>query len=123
MGNVLSVKPVLPSNGTFEVKYEGGNAVLKWPTPAGAYTRQTIEQWINVNRQRRKTENECQNNPACTQHDLTKDQTSLTIPVEHQDYTFILVLYDGDVSVSAYQAKGDPMSGKCADVTDNFNLQ
>ena len=102
---VISVKAVLPNNGTFEVKYEGGNAVLRWPKPAGDYTRQVIEQRINNKRQRRPAETECQKNPECTEHDLTKDQTSLTIPVEHQDYTFILVLYDGDVPVSTYRAK------------------
>ena len=100
---VLSVKPVLPSNGTFEVRYEGGIALLKWSTPIGEYTRQVIEQWTNNKRQRKATE--CQNNPGCTEHDLTKDQTSLTISVEHQDYTFILVLYDGKVPVTAYRAK------------------
>ena len=102
---IILVKPVLPSNGTFEVKYEGGNAVLKWPAPIGDYTRQVIEQWTNNKRQRRASETQCQKNQWCTQHNLTKHQTSLTIPVEHQDYTFILVLYDGDVPVSAYQAK------------------
>ena len=96
---------MLPSNGTFEVKYEGGNALLKWSPPIGDYTRQVIEQWKNNKRQRRAAETECQKNPGCTEHDLTKDQTTLTIPVEHQDYTFILVLYDGDVPVSAYRAK------------------
>ena len=104
--NVISVKPVLP-NGTFEVMYEGGNALLKWSTPIGEYTRQVIEQWTNNKRQRRAAETECQKKQGCIQHDLTKDQTTLTIPVEHQDYTFILVLYDGDVPVSAYQAKGE----------------
>ena len=102
---VISVKAVLPNNGTFEVKYEGGNAVLRWPKPAGDYTEQVIEQWTNKNTQRREAETECQKDPGCTQHDLTKDHTSLTIPVEHQDYTFILVLYDGDVPVSTYRAK------------------
>ena len=96
---------MLPSNGTFEVRYEGGNALLQWSKPAGDYTRQVIEQWTNNKRQRSATENECQNNPGCTQHNLTKDQTSLTISVKHQDYTFILVLYDGEVPVSAYPAK------------------
>ena len=102
---VLSVKPVLPSNGTFEVRYEGGNALLKWSTPIGEYTRQVIEQWTNNKRQRRATGTVCQNNPGCTEYDLAKDQTSLSISVKHQDYTFILVLYDGEVPVSAYRAK------------------
>ena len=57
---VISVKPVLPSNGTFEVKYEGGNALLKWSTPIGDYTREVIEQWANNKRQRRAAETECQ---------------------------------------------------------------
>ena len=95
-------------NGTFEVKYEGGKAVLK---PSGDYTRQVIEQWTNKNRQRKAAETECQKNPACTEHDLTKDQISFTIPVEHQDYTFILVLYDGNVPVSRYQANEDSVLG------------
>ena len=43
---------MLPSNGTFEVKYEGANAVLKWSQPVGEFTRQVIEQWINNKRQR-----------------------------------------------------------------------
>ena len=102
--NAVSVKPVL-LNGTFEVRYDGANALLKWSKPAGDYTRQVIEQWTNNNRQRRATETECQKNPGCTEHGLTKDQTSLTISVEYHDYTFILVLYDGDVPVSAYRAK------------------
>ena len=113
---------MLPSNGTFEVRYDGGNAVLEWSKPAGDYTRQVIEQWTNKNRQRRETETVCEKNPGCTQHDLTKDQTSFTITVEHQEYTFILVLYDGDVPVSAYQAKEDPVSGKCSEVMDGFKL-
>ena len=104
------MKPVLP-NGTFEVKYEGGKAVLKWPQPSGDYTRQIIEQWTNKNRQRRAAETECQKNPACTEHDLPKDQISLRIPVEHRDYTFILVLYDGNVLVSRYHANEDPVLG------------
>ena len=106
MLNVILVKPVLP-NGTFEVRYEVGNAVLRWSKPAGDYTRQVIEQWTNTNRQRRGAETECQKDPGCSQHDLPKDQTSLTIHIEHQDYIFILVLYDGDVPVSAYRAKED----------------
>ena len=127
MVNVISVKPVLPSNGTFEVMYEGGNAVLSWPKPAGDYTRQVIEQWTKNNKRQRRTvrtvESECQKNPGCTKHEVDKDQTTLTIPVEHQDYTFILVLYDGDVPVSAYQVKEDPVSGKCSEVMESFNLQ
>ena len=102
---VISVKPVLPSNGTFEVKYEGGNALLKWSTAIGDYTREVIEQWTNNKRQRRAAETECQKNSECTQHNLTKDQTTLTIPVEHQDYIFILVLYDGNIPVNAYRAQ------------------
>ena len=116
------MKPVLP-NGTFEVKYEDGNALLKWPQLSGDYTRQVIEQWTNKNRQRRAAETECQKNPACTEHGLTKDQISFTIPVEHQDYTFILVLYDGNVPVSRYHANEDPVLGKCSDVMVGFNLQ
>ena len=127
MVNVISVKPVLPINGTFEVMYEGGNAVLSWPKPAGDYTRQVIEQWTKNNKRQRRTvgtvESECQKNPGCTKHEVDKDQTTLKIPVEHQDYTFILVLYDGDVPVSAYQAKEDPVSGKYSEVMDSFNLQ
>ena len=105
---------MLPSNGTFEVKYDGGNAVLRWPKPAGDYTRQVIEQWTNNKRQRRAAETECQKNPECTQHDLTKDQTSLNISVEHYDYIFILVLYDGDVLVSEFPSKvvPDPTKSK-----------
>ena len=105
---------MLPSNGTFEVKYEDGNAIMSWPKPAGDYTRQVIEQWKNNKRQRRAAETECQNNPGCTQHDLTKDKTSLTISVEHQDYTFILVLYDGVVPVSRFtsQVVPDPTKSK-----------
>ena len=115
-------KPVLPSNGTFEVKYQGGNAVLKWSVPIGDYTRQVIEQWTNNKRQRREAETQCQKNQWCTEHYLTKDQTTLTISVEHQDYTFILVLYDGDVTVSAYRANEEEgtVSGKCSDVMDGF---
>ena len=106
---------MLPSNGTFEVKYEGGNAVLSWPKPTGDYTKQVMEQWTNNNRQRRSAETECQKDPGCTEHEVDKDKTTLTIPVKQQDYTFILVLYDGDVPVSRYKAK-DPVSGKCSDV-------
>ena len=113
---------MLPSNGTFEVKYEDGNAVLRWPKPAGDYTRQVIEQWTNNNRKRRAAETECQKNPECTQHDLTKDQTTLTIPVEHQDYIFSLVMYDGNIPVSTYQAKDATVSGKCSDVMYGFTL-
>ena len=113
---------MIPSNGTFKVKYEGGNAVLKWPQPAGDYTRQVIEQWTNNKRQRREAETECQKNPECTEHDLTKDQTTLTIPVEHHDYTFNLVMYDGNIPVSAYQAKDATVSGKCSDVMYGFTL-
>ena len=102
---------MIPSNGTFEVKYEDGNAVLKWSQPAGDYTRQVIEQWTNNKRQRREAKTDCQKNPECTEHGLTKDQTSLTIPVEHQDYTFNLVMYDGNVPVSTYQAKDATVSG------------
>ena len=100
--NVISVKPVLP-NGTFEVMYGDGNAALKWSKPTEDYTRQVIEQWTKRNR--RATETECQKDPKCVEHEVDKDQTSLTIHVEHQDYSFILVLYDGDVPVSAYRAK------------------
>ena len=111
MLNVIVVKPVLP-NGTFEVKYEGGNAVLRWSKPAGDYTRQVIEQRTITNRQRREAGTECQKDPGCTQHDLPKEQTSVTIPVEHQDYIFILVLYDGNITMSAYRAKREgPGSG------------
>ena len=53
---VISMLPVLPSNGTFEVKYESGNAILKWSAPIGHYTREVIEQWTNNKRQRRATE-------------------------------------------------------------------
>ena len=102
---------MLPSNGTFEVRYEGGNALLKWSPPIGDYTRQVIEQWTNNKRQRRAAETECQKNQGCIQHGLTKNQTSLTISVEHQDYTFILVLYDGEVPVSAYRAEEGTVSG------------
>ena len=115
MFNVFSVKPVLP-NGTFEVKYEGGNAVLKWSKPIGDYTRQVIEQWTNNMRQRRAAETECQTSPGCTEHEVDKNQITLTIPVEHQDYSFILVLYDGNVPVSRHQANEDPVSGNCSDV-------
>ena len=101
--NVISVKPVLP-NGTCEVSYEDGNAVLKWSKPIGDYTRQVIEQWTNKYRQRREAKTECEK-PQCVEHEVDKDQTTLTIPVEHQEYIFILVLYDGDVPVSAYRAK------------------
>ena len=106
------MKPVLP-NGTFEVKYEGGNAVLKWPQPSGDYTKQVIEQWTNKYRQIRAAETECQKNPECTEHEVDKDHTSLTIHVEHHDFTFILVLYDGDVPVLRYQANEGLVSGKC----------
>ena len=105
---------MLPSNGTFEVKYEGGNALLKWSTLIGDYTRQVIEQWTNNKRQRRVAETECQKNPECTQHDLTKDQTSLTISVENHEYNFMLVLYDGNVPVSRFpsQVVPDPNKSK-----------
>ena len=105
---------MLPSNGTFEVKYEDGNAVLKWSQPAGDYTRQVIEQRINNKRQRKAAETECQKNLECTEHDLTKDQTSLTIPVEHHEYNFMLVLYDGNIPVSRFpsQVVTDPTKSK-----------
>ena len=114
---------MLPNNGTFEVRYEDGNAVLKWSKPAGDYTRQVIEQWTNKYRQRRKAKTECEK-PLCVEHEVDKDQTALTIPVEHQEYSFILVLYDGDVPVSAYQAKEEGRgSGKCLNIMVGFNLQ
>ena len=105
---------MLPSNGTFEVKYEDGNAVLSWPKPAGDYMRQVIEQWTNNKRQMRAVESECQKNPECTEHNLTKDQTSLTIPVEHHEYNFMLVLYDGNIPVSIFpsQVVTDPTKSK-----------
>ena len=113
---------MLPSNGTFEVKYEGGNAILRWSKPAGDYTRQVIEQWANNKRQRRAPETGCQKNPQCVEHEVDKDQTSLTIEVENQDYIFSLVVYDGNIPVSAYQAKGATVSGKCSDVMYGFTL-
>ena len=105
---------MLPSNGTFDVKYEDGNAVLSWPKPAGDYTRQVIEKWTNNKRQKRAVESECQRNPECTEHDLTKDQTSLTIPVEHHEYNFMLVLFDGNIPVSIFpsQVVTDPTKSK-----------
>ena len=108
------MKAVLPNNGTFEVKYEGGKAVLKWPKPAGDYTRQVIEQWTNNRRKRRAAETKCKKNSECTEHEVEKEQTSLTITVEHQDYTFKLVLYDGDVLVSEFPSKvvPDPTKSK-----------
>ena len=109
---------MLPSNGTFEVKYEGGNAILRWPKPAGYYTRQSIEQWTKRNRERRETDTECQKDPHCVEHEVDKDQTTLIIPVEHQDYTFILVLYDGDVQVSRFTSQVVPDPTKCKFYTE-----
>ena len=110
---LISVRPVL-SDGRFELRYEGNIANLTWSKPTGDYTRQVIEQWTRRNRERRETETECQKNPQCVEHAADKDQTTLTISVEHHDYNFILVLYDGDVPVSMItsQVVSDPTNCK-----------
>ena len=93
------------SDGKFELRYEGNTANLTWSKPTGDYTRQAIEQWTNKNRQRRETETECKKKPQCIEHEVDKDQTTLTIHVEHQDYIFMLVLYDGGVPVSRFTSQ------------------
>ena len=99
------------SDGKFELRYEGNIANLTWSKPTGDYTRQAIEQWTKRNRERRETE--CKKSPQCVEHEVDKDQTTLTIPVEHHDYTFILVLYDGDVPVSRFTSQVLPDTTKC----------
>ena len=98
------MRPVL-SDGKFEVRYKGNVANLTWSKPDGDYTRQVIEQWTNKNRQRREAETECQKDPQCVEHEVDKDQTTLTIHVEHQHYIFMLVLYDGNVPVSRFTSQ------------------
>ena len=109
---IISVRPVL-SDGKFEVRYKGNVANLTWSKPAGDYTREVIEQWINKKRQRRAAQTECQKDPQCVEHEVDKDQTTLTIIVEHHDYTFILVLYDGNVPVSRFTSQVVPDPTKC----------
>ena len=114
------MKPVL-LDGKFEVRYEGNTANLTWSKLSGFYTRQEIEQWIFENRQRRSAQTECKKNPQCVEHEVAKGQNTLTIPVEHKDYTFILVLYDGDVPVSKFYSQEVelPSEGKFYSLTAN----
>ena len=101
------------SDGKFELRYEGNIANLTWSKPTGDYTRQVIEQWTKTKRERRETETECQKSSQCVEHEVDKDRTSLTIHLEHQDYTFILVLYDGNVPVSRFTSQVVPDPSKC----------
>ena len=99
----MLVKPVL-QNGRFEVVYQGNSAVLTWPSPTGDYTRQVVEQWTPDDRQKRAVERECSKSPLCKEHTIPINIVSITIAVDHKRYSFILVLYDGDVPVTTFQS-------------------
>ena len=100
---ILLVKPVL-KNGKFEVVYQSNSAVLTWPNPTGDYTRQIVEQWTPDDRQKWAIERECSKSPLCKEHTIPINIVSITIAVDHERYSFILVLYDGYIEVATFQS-------------------
>ena len=63
-----------------------------------------MEQWTPDDRQKRAVERECSKSPVCIEQTIPINIVSITIAVDHQRYSFILVLYDGDVPVATFQS-------------------
>ena len=53
---------------------------------------------------------ECRSTPdACKEHPVDKNKTTIAIHVSHHRYTFILVLYDGNVLLNRFESH--PVTG------------
>ena len=95
------------------MKLRGTQAVLNWPKPIGAYTKQVIEKWKVNTRQKL----DCVKARNCEEEVIPIEQTSHTTDIEKdKEYKFILVLYDGEVKVAQFKLDKVIITGRLAKV-------
>ena len=108
---MIAEKVTLQSNFLVEIK--GTQAVLSWPKPTGSFTKQVIEKWSKVIREKREAVSACILAGNCEADVIPIEQTSHTTDIDpDMQYKFILVLYDGEVKVAQFEAEQIKPKGK-----------
>ena len=85
-------------DGKFKVEYTDRTALLSWPKPWGAFSRQAVQKTPGTTKKSQQCEGEC------VEEEVWLNQTSHTTEIEPgRQYGFRLVLYDGDVLVQSLE--------------------
>ena len=100
----LLIAEIVTLQSNFLVEVKGTQAVLSWPKPTGSFTKQVIEKWMKVKREKRETVSDCMKAGNCEEEVIPIEQTLHTTDVDPEnEYKFILVLYDGEVRVAQFK--------------------
>ena len=90
-----------------------GKAMMSWPKPTGSFTKQVIEKWKYAKREKSEVVSACMIAGNCEENVIPIEQTSHTTDIDPDKvYKFILVLYDGDVKVTQFEADIEVRKGK-----------
>ena len=93
----IQAKPKF-EDGKFKVEYTDKTALLSWPKPTGAFSRQAVQKTPGITKKNQQCEGEC------VEEEVWLNQTSHTTDIEPgRQYGFRLVLYDGDVLVQSLE--------------------
>ena len=86
--------------------------MLSWPKPKGNFTKQVIEKWMNVKREKREAVSDCMKAGNCEEEVIPIEQTTHTTDIDpDKEYKFILVLYDGEVKVAQFEPNDAQQKG------------